>query len=209
MLYFGNRGGNIMEYTDNEKYVLELTNRTDFKNLSKVDLLGFASKLSKLRPEVAKEVIDKFPELASLIKSTLSEYNSIVETILESDDKKDFNNQGYRITSDESRKEFYEYANKIHLDLSKCLNKDEMSFEQQKEILDRKLEILKMIDIKDTEIRQDEKNIRELSDKKDTEKKNYNWRILGAASFVIAVSVDYAAATLTGGEFKIKLPNKN
>lgn len=190
-----------------------MTNRTDFKNLSKADLLGFASKLSELRPEVAKEVIDKFPELASLIKSTLSEYNSIVETILESDDKS--TQAVYSILdksldiSDESRKEFYEYANKIHLDLSKCLNKDEMSFEQQKEILDRELEILKMIDKKNTEIRQDEKNIRELSDKKDTEKKNYNWRILGAASFVIAVSVGFAAATLTGGEFKIKLPNKN
>lgn len=44
-----------MEYTD--KKVLELMNRTDFRNL----------------PKVAKEVITKFPELAFLIKSTLSE----------------------------------------------------------------------------------------------------------------------------------------
>lgn len=52
---FDNQGKSIMEYTD--KKVLELMNRTDFRNL----------------PKVAKEVITKFPELAFLIKSTLSE----------------------------------------------------------------------------------------------------------------------------------------
>ncbi|WP_278463577.1 hypothetical protein [Thomasclavelia spiroformis] len=202
-----------MEYTDKEKQVLELMDRTDFKNLSKVDLLGFVSKLSELRPEVAKEVIAKFPELVSLIKATLPEYKLIVETIIESGDKSteavySILDKNLDIT-DDSRKAFYEYANKIHSDLSKCLNKDEMPFEQRKEILDRELEILKMIDKKDTEIRQDEKNIRELADKKDIEKKNYNWRILSTASLVIMVSVGFAAATLTGGEFKIKLPNKN
>lgn len=42
-----------MEYTDNEKQILSLMKRTDFKNLSKKDLIGYTSKLAELRPEVA------------------------------------------------------------------------------------------------------------------------------------------------------------
>ena len=44
-----------MEYTPIEKNVLSMMQRTDFKNLSKNDVISFASKLGGLRPEVAKE----------------------------------------------------------------------------------------------------------------------------------------------------------
>lgn len=43
-----------MEYTPMEKSVLSLFDRTDFKNISKNELIGYASKLNELRPEVAK-----------------------------------------------------------------------------------------------------------------------------------------------------------
>ncbi|MCR0407124.1 hypothetical protein MKC49_19915 [[Clostridium] innocuum] len=46
-----------MEYTNNEKHVLSLMDRTDFKNLSKIDILSYASKLNELRPEVAQQVL--------------------------------------------------------------------------------------------------------------------------------------------------------
>lgn len=36
-----------MEYTNNEKHVLSLMDRTDFKNLSKIDILSYASKLTR------------------------------------------------------------------------------------------------------------------------------------------------------------------
>lgn len=58
-----------MEYTLKEQEVLELMKRTDFKNLSKNDVLSFASKLSELRPEVAKEILNHFPDYVDLIKS--------------------------------------------------------------------------------------------------------------------------------------------
>ena len=57
-------GENRMEYTNNEKHVLSLMDRTDFKNLSKIDILSYASKLNELRPEVAQQVLAQFPELA-------------------------------------------------------------------------------------------------------------------------------------------------
>ena len=49
-----------MEYTSNEKQILSLMERTDFKNISKSDVISFASKLGELRPEVAKEVLVKY-----------------------------------------------------------------------------------------------------------------------------------------------------
>ena len=76
-----------MEYTPMEKSVLSLFDRTDFKNISKNELIGYASKLNELRPEVEKEVIAQFPELTKLIPSTAIEYKGMLETIIASDDE--------------------------------------------------------------------------------------------------------------------------
>ena len=45
--------------------------------------------------------------------------------------------------------------------------------EQQKDILDRQMEIFKAVDKKDTEIREHEMEMARLADKKDTEKKEF------------------------------------
>lgn len=76
-----------MEYTDIEKQVLSLMERTDFKSLSKNDVISYASKLNELRPEVAAQVLAQFPELAKLIQSSLVEYKDVLEKIVESDDE--------------------------------------------------------------------------------------------------------------------------
>lgn len=43
-------GGRNMEYTPMEKDVLAMMQRTDFKNISKADVISFASKIDELRP---------------------------------------------------------------------------------------------------------------------------------------------------------------
>ena len=43
---------------------------------------------------------------------------------------------------------------------------------------------------------------------KDTEKKEFNWKVLGAASFVVFTAVGIGTAAL-GGKFDFKLPKKN
>lgn len=113
------------EYTAVEKQALDIMRRTDFKNLSKNDVLSIASKLSELRPDVAKEVIAQFPEFAKLIQSSMEEYKDILGNIVSSDDESV--KQVYTIadkdmdTSADSRKQFYDFAGKVHADLSKCL----------------------------------------------------------------------------------------
>ena len=198
-----------MEYTDVEKQVLSLMERTDFKNLSKSDVISYASKLSELLPEVAAQVIAQFPELAKLIQSSMVEYKDILEKIVASDDES--TNQVYGIlnkeidAADESRREYIEFADKVRSDLSKCLDNPDLTPEQQKEIRDQEMEVLRMVDKKDSEIREQETEAAHMADKKDSEKKAFNWKVIGTASFVVLTAIGIGTAAL-GGNFNIKLP---
>ena len=114
-----------MEYTPMEKDVLAMMQRTDFKNISKGDVISFASKIGELRPEVAKEVLAQFPEFIGLIKSSLTEYKGMLDTIVSSDDAsiKEY----YGVANKEmdqaadSRKQFYAFVKQVQADCSKLL----------------------------------------------------------------------------------------
>lgn len=139
------------------------------------------------------------------------EYKENLDKIIASDD--DSTNQVYGIlnkeldASHESRKEYIVFADKIRSDLSKCLDNPNLTPEQQKEIIDREMEIFQMVDKKDTEIREQEMETARMADKKDTEKKEFNWKILRASSLVVLTSVGIGTAAL-GDKFDIKLPKK-
>ena len=200
-----------MEYTDNERVVLDLIERTDFRNLSKNDFMSYASKLNELRPEVATQVIAQYPELANLIKTALPEYKSMLDAVITSDDSSV--NQVYGILSKEldhasdSRAEYIGFAEKVRADCSKCLENPDMSHEQRCEILDREMEILRMVGKKDTEIRAEEQGAVQIADKKDSEKRMFNWKLIATASTVVLAAVGVGTAML-GGKFDIKLPVK-
>ena len=200
-----------MEYTNNEKQILSMIEKTDFRNLSKNDFLSYASKLNELRPEVATQVIAQFPELTKYLQAALKEYKGMLDTVVTSDDAS--LSEVYRIINKDldeaatSRAEYISFAEKVHADCSKCLDNPNMSFEQQQEILDREIEILQMIDKKDAEIRNQEKENVQLADKKDSEKRAFNWQLIGTASAVVLAAVGIGTAML-GGKFDIKLPTK-
>ena len=201
-----------MEYTEKEKQILDLIERTDFKNLSKNDFMSYASKLHELRPEVASQVIAQFPELASLIKSTLAEYKGMLDAVISSDDSSV--NQVYGILNKEmdnaaaSRSEYISFAEKVQADCSKCLDNPDMTAEQRREILDREIEILRMIDKKDTEIRAEEREVSQTADTKDSEKRMFNWKLIATASTFVLATVGIGTAML-GGKFDIKFPTKS
>lgn len=75
-----------MEYTIEEKGILDLMGRTDFRNLSKGDVISYASKLAELRPEVARDVLAQYPQFVDLMKTALSEYRQEIDKIIENDD---------------------------------------------------------------------------------------------------------------------------
>lgn len=201
-----------MEYTSLEKDVLSMMNRTNFKNLSKSDVISFTSRLGELRPEVAKEILAHYPEFVELMRSTLSEYQGIINALAESDDKSlgeyyAIVNKEMDIASD-SRKQFYEFVKQVQLDYSKCLDDPNLSPEMLIEILDREAELIKIANEKDAEIRKQKKELEERANKKDTERRELNWKLAGTVSLALVAIAGISAGVL-GGKFDFKLPEKS
>lgn len=200
-----------MEYTPVEQDVLDLMKRTDFKNISKGEIISFASKLGELRPEVAKEVLAQFPEYVSLMKTALTEYKGMLDDIISSDDASI--NEYYGIANKEmdsagdSRKQFYEFVKQVQADCSKLLDNPNLPPEMIIEILNREAELVKIANEKDTEIREQEKEIEDKANKKDSEKREFNWKLVGGISFAVAAVAGISAGVL-GGKFDFKLPKK-
>ena len=201
-----------MEYTPMEKDVLAMMQRTDFKNLSKSDVISFASKIGELRPEVAKEVIAQFPEFVGLMKTALTEYKRMLDTIVSSDDasiKEYYDIANKEMDSaTESRKQFYDFVKQVQADYSKLLDNPNLSPEMIMEILNREAELVKMANEKDTEIREQEKEIEDKANKKDSEKREFNWKLVSGICFAL-VAVAGISAGVLGGKFDFKLPKKN
>lgn len=195
-----------------EKDVLAMMQRTDFKNLSKGDVISFASKIGELRPEVAKEVLAQFPEFVGLMKSALTEYKGMLDTIVSSDDAsiKEY----YGVANKEmdqaadSRKQFYDFVKQVQSDCSKLLDNPNLLSEMMMEILNRETELVKMANEKDTEIRQQEKEIEDKVNKKDSEKREFNWKLVGGISFALMTVAGISAGVL-GGKIDFKLPKKS
>lgn len=200
-----------MQYTDIEKQTLDMLQRTDFKNISKNEVVSIFSQLSQLRPEVATEVLAQFPEFVKLVQSSMSEYKEMLSNIIASDDEslkqvfsvadKDLDNAA------KSRQQFYDMAGKVHADLSKCLDNPNLTPEERKDILAQEMEILKAVDEKDSEIRNHESATVQMVDKKDSEKRQFNWGAIKVASTVLVIGLGIGASIL-GGNVNIKLPKK-
>lgn len=200
-----------MEYSNEEKQFLSLMKRTDFKNLSKNEVLSYASKLNELRPEVAAQVIEQFPELTKIIQSLFLEYKDFLGKIIESDDNSInhfYNTADKEIQQiNESRKQFYDFATKIYNDLSKCLENPNLSSEERVELISNEMEIIRICDQKDREMREQEMKLVDSVNKKDSEKRSFNWKLIGSAGTAAVIAIGIGASFL-GGNFNIKLPKK-
>ncbi|MGF1399888.1 hypothetical protein [Streptococcus infantarius] len=199
-----------MEYTVAEKDILNLMERTNFKNLSKNDVITYASKLGELRPEVAKEVLAQYPQFVSLINSNLTEYKSMIDSIIASDDKSienyfEFANKEQAEFS-KSRAEYYSLLGEIQSDYSKILNTPDLSPEQKLVIMENELKLAEMASNKDKEIREYEEKLEEKVNAKDFEKRKFNWQLVSTASIALAVVIGIGASVL-GGDLNLKLPN--
>lgn len=201
-----------MEYTLAERKVLDMMKRTNFKNLSKNDVISYASKLSELRPEIAKEVLAQFPEFVSLINSNFSEFKGILDDIMDSDDASlekyyEFVSKDQENSSN-SRAEFYSLIKEIQSDYSKILGTPDLSVEQKLRIMDKERELIDIANIKDTEIRDHEERLETKINLKDSEKRKFNWKLASAAGFALTIVVGLSASVL-GGDLNLKLPNNN
>lgn len=159
-----------------------------------------------------KEVLAQFPEFIGLMKSALTEYKEMLDTIVSSDDasiKEYYDIANKEMDSAiESRKQFYDFVKQVQADCSKLLDNPNLPFEIMMEILNREAELVKMANEKDTEIRQQQKEIEDKVNKKDSEKREFNWKLVGGISFALMTVAGISAGVL-GGKFDFELPKKN
>ena len=199
-----------MTYTDFEKQTLDMMHRTDFKNLSKSDVINITSQIAQLRPEVATAVLAQFPEFVKLAQSTLSEYGKVVGNVLSSDEESlkqfyDVAKKGLEQGATDTN-QFYDFADKVRADLSKCLDNPDLSSEERVHIIDKEMQIFEAVDKKDSEVRNNEKEYVKIAAEKDTEKRLFDWNVIKAASGVV-ILVAGIGISLLGGNFNIKLPH--
>lgn len=120
-----------------EQKVLEKLGIEDFYHLTKDKVIKMASMIDKMDPEVAKKALEQFPDFANTAKEMLSDYKSTLDTILE--------------TNKESVQAFYGTCNSMIESLQKQLEVESLTFDERKYIIDKMLEISKMIESKDSE----------------------------------------------------------
>ncbi|MDO4468214.1 MAG: hypothetical protein Q4C84_00025 [Bacillota bacterium] len=126
-----------MSRTLTEKKVLKKLGIDDFRHLTKEKVITMATMLDKMDPEVAKKALEQFPEFAKVSKDMLKEYKETLDKGLE--------------TNRESVQSFYESCNTNIKALQKILEDETLTFEEKKYVIDKLLEISKMMGAKDTE----------------------------------------------------------
>lgn len=120
-----------------EQQVLKKLDIPDFRHLTKDKVISFASMLPKMNPEVAKKALEQFPDFASTSLEVMKEYKGIIEKAINE--------------STESRKACIDMYNRVMDSLEKMLDKEHLTFEDQKFILEQMKTVAEKVDEKDTE----------------------------------------------------------
>lgn len=120
-----------------EQKVLRKLDIKDFRHLTKDKVITMASMLDKMDPEVAKKALEQFPEFSNAAKEMLIGYKDTLDKGLES--------------NRESVQSYYDSCKSTIEVLQKQLDDENLSFEEKKYIIDKMLEISKMMGEKDSE----------------------------------------------------------
>lgn len=157
-----------------EQQVLKKLDIPDFRHLSKDKVMTFFSMLPNMDPEVAVKALEQFPDFARAVKEIVENYKELLE--------KGFEENTASIAA------YYDACNIILASLQKLLDKDNLSFEEQKYIIDQMMEVEKRMG------------------KKETENKQFIKTIIGGACIAVIVAVGGLAAAL-GSNSGLSLPD--
>lgn len=120
-----------------EVKVLKKLGIDDFRHISKDKVIKMATMLDKMDPEVAKKALDQFPEFSTTIESMLHDYKELLEEAM---------GKNY-----ESLQSCYNSYDLIIESCKTLLEKEKLSFEEKKEVLNMMIEVAKLKDEKDSE----------------------------------------------------------
>jgi hypothetical protein len=118
-----------------EQKVLKKLNIKDFRHLTKDKVITMASMLDKMDPEVAKKALEQFPQFSNVTKEMLIGYKDTLDKSLES--------------NGESVQAYYDSCKTIIKSLEKQLDRENLSFEERKYIIEKMAEISDKIGEKD------------------------------------------------------------
>lgn len=120
-----------------EKQVLKKLKIEDFRHLTKDKVIAMASMLDRMDPEVAKKALEQFPDFANTMKEVLIQYKENLDILLKE--------------NGDSVRAYYDSCDAIISSLQKELEREELSFDERKFIIDKMLEVNQMKGMKDTE----------------------------------------------------------
>ena len=69
-----------------EEDVKRLLGIKDFRHLSKKQVVSFVSAIPQMDPQVAKEVIDQFPQMANMAVDLAKEYREALDSAVKTND---------------------------------------------------------------------------------------------------------------------------
>lgn len=130
-------GGNEMSRPLTEQQVLKKLKIDDFRHLTKDKVIDMASMLDKMDPEVAKKALEQFPDFANTMKDVLVQYKENIDALLKE--------------NGDSVKAYYDSCDAIISTLQKELEREELTFDERKYIIDKILEVAQMKGRKDSE----------------------------------------------------------
>ena len=105
-----------------EQAVLQKLNISDFRHLTKNNVIDLATELHNVDPEVAKKILDQFPDFTKLLGETLTDFRGQLDAILESENK--------------SEQDFVDTSVR-EIDILEAQLSGDLSFDEKLEILDR------------------------------------------------------------------------
>lgn len=164
-----------MERTLTENKVLKKLNIPDFRHLKKEHLLSFASMMNRMDPEVVKKALEQIPNFTSSALDIVNNYKEISLNILES--------------NEETVRERIKTCIRRMDTLEEILKKGDLSFEQEKDILNEM------------------NNVSYEMGQIDKENKIFHLKIIAEVGVILLGAIATIATTL-GGTVKIHTRNE-
>ena len=133
-------GNHSVEYNEVERKVLKRLGRESFNHVTKDDIIKFGAMMPDLPPEQALKIIEQFPEFTRFASEALDNIENAHQSSL------DHNKQ--------SQEHFHEACQEVRAVLKGELDRDNLSPEERRHVLDLLMQILNLESAKDSENKQ-------------------------------------------------------
>ena len=120
-----------------EQKVMKKLGVMSFKDLTKPKVIELAGMLDKMDTEVAKKALEQFPDFAKTTKEILVEYKDTLDKGM--------------VSNQESVSRYYDICSTIIHSLEIQLQKEDLTFEERKYIIEKMVEIEDRVNKKDSE----------------------------------------------------------